>query len=190
VVDPAPSLPALTDKDRVAIAQCMARGVRHVALSFASSAADVDLVRSLAPGAQVIAKIESGAGVRNMDGIIDRSDAVLIDRGDLSREVPLEYVPFYQKAIARRANRWSRPVYVATNLLESMVTSRNPTIAEANDVANTLLDGVHGLVLAAETAIGRDPVGIVRMVSRMIRAFEWSNFATLLDRDQPDAVAS
>jgi sulfate adenylyltransferase len=185
VVDPAPTLPALTDKDRAAIGLCMARGMRHVALSFASCAADVELVRSLAPGAHVIAKIESGAGVRNMDGIIDRSDAVLIDRGDLSREVPLEYVPFYQKAIARRANRWSRPVYVATNLLESMVTSRNPTIAEANDVANTLLDGVHGLVLAAETAIGHDPVGIVRMVSRMIRAFEWSNFATLLERDHP-----
>jgi hypothetical protein len=79
-----------------------------------------------------------------MDGIIDRSDAVLIDRGDLSREVPLEYVPYYQKAIVRRANRWSRPVYVATNLLESMVTNRNPTIAEANDVANTLLDGSTG----------------------------------------------
>jgi len=190
VVDPAPVLPALTDKDRAAIALATANGVRHVALSFASSADDVDLVRSLAPDAYVIAKIESGAGVRNMDGIIDRSDAVLIDRGDLSREVPLEYVPFYQKAIARRANRWSHPVYVATNLLESMVSNRNPTIAEANDVANTLLDGVHGLVLAAETAIGHDPVGIVRMVSRMIRAFEWSNFATLLDRDQPQPIAS
>ncbi len=190
VVEPAPVLPPLTDKDRAAVALATASGIRHVALSFASSAADVDLVRSLAPGAHVIAKIESGAGVRNMDGIINRADSVLIDRGDLSREVPLEYVPFYQKAIVRRANRWSRPVYVATNLLESMVTNRNPTIAEANDVANTLLDGVHGLVLAAETAVGRDPVGIVRMVSRMVRAFEWSNFATLLDRDQPEPVAS
>jgi pyruvate kinase len=188
VVDPAPVLPALTDKDRAAIAMSVASEIRHVALSFASSSEDVDLVRSLAPAAHVIAKIESSAGVRNMDGIIQSADAVLIDRGDLSREVPLEHVPFYQKAIVRRANRWSRPVYVATNLLESMVTNRNPTIAEANDVANTLLDGVHGLVLAAETAVGRDPVGIVRMVSRMIRAFEWSNFATLLDRDQPEPV--
>jgi len=142
----------------------------------------------LSPGAQVISKIESTAGVRNMVGIIDHSDAVIIDRGDLSREVPLEYVPYYQKAIVRRANRWSRPVYVATNLLESMVTSRNPTIAEANDVANTLLDGVHGLVLAAETAIGRDPVGIVNMITRMVRAFEWSNFKALqLDRSPTTA---
>jgi pyruvate kinase len=183
-VQPALTLPVLTDVDREAIAICVRQGVRDVALSFASCGEDVALVRSLAPGARVIAKIESAVGVRNMDGIIDQADAVLIDRGDLSREVPLEYVPFYQKAIVRRANRWSRPVYVATNLLESMVTNRNPTIAEANDVANTLLDGVHGLVLAAETAIGRDPVGIVHMVTRMVRAFERSNFAALLDRDR------
>jgi pyruvate kinase len=181
---PAPTLPVLTDVDREAIGMATRNGVRHVALSFASRGEDVALVRSLAPGARVIAKIESAVGVRNMDGIIDQADAVLIDRGDLSREVPLEYVPFYQKAIVRRANRWSRPVYVATNLLESMVTNRNPTIAEANDVANTLMDGVHGLVLAAETAIGRDPVGIVNMVNRMVRAFERPNFAALLDRDR------
>ncbi len=191
VVEPAPTLPTLTVKDREAIALGVRRGIGHVALSFASSAKDVALVRSLVPsGTRVISKIESGAGVRNMDGIIDSSDAVLIDRGDLSREVPLEYIPFYQKAIVRRANRWSRPVYVATNLLESMVVNRNPTIAEANDIANTLLDGVHGLVLAAETAIGHDPVGTVNMVARMIRAFEWSSFSALLERDQPLVSAS
>jgi pyruvate kinase len=190
VIDPAPVLPALTAKDRAAIELGVAHGISHIALSFASSSDDVDLVRSLAPTAHIIAKIESGAGVRNMDGIIQHADAILIDRGDLSREVPLEHVPFYQKAIVRRANRWSSPVYVATNLLESMVTNGSPTIAEANDVANTLLDGVHGLVLAAETAIGRDPVGIVRIVGRMVGAFVWSNFSTLLRRDQPEPVAS
>jgi pyruvate kinase len=181
----------MTVKDREAIALGVRRGIGHVALSFASSAEDVALIRSLVPsGTRVISKIESGAGVRNMDGIIDSSDAVLIDRGDLSREVPLEYVPYYQKAIVRRANRWSRPVYVPTTLLESMIDNRRPTIAEANDIANTLLDGVHGLVLAAETAIGRDPVGTVKMVARMIRAFEWSSFTTLLERDQPPLVSA
>ncbi|HEX6673662.1 MAG TPA: pyruvate kinase [Actinomycetes bacterium] len=191
LVDPAPELPTLTGKDREAIALGTRRGLRHVALSFARSAEDVELVRSLVPSdTRVISKIESAAGVRNMDSIIDRSDAVLIDRGDLSKEVALEHVPFYQKAIVRRANRWSRQVYVATNLLESMVTNRTPTIAEANDIANTLLDGVHGLVMSAETAIGHDPVGIVRMVARMVRAFEGSNFATLLERDQPLTAAS
>jgi pyruvate kinase len=159
-------------------------GIEQFALSFAASAEDVSLFRSLLPpGAYVISKIESRAGVKNMDGIISASDAVLIDRGDLSREVPVEYVPFYQKAIVRRANRWNRPVFVATNLLESMVTKRKPTVAEANDIANTLLDGVHGLVLAAETAVGIDPVGSVEMVKRAVSAFERSSMGGLLDQD-------
>ena len=147
-------------------------------------------IRSLAPqGANIIAKIESRVGVRNMDDIIDAADAVLIDRGDLSREVPFEMVPYYQKAIIRHANRWNRPVYVATNLLESMVTARVPTIAESNDIANTLLDGVHGLVLAAETAVGIDPVGSVDMVIRGIRAFEHSTRIHLLEDDQMELPA-
>ena len=184
-VDPAPLLPALSDKDRQAIAIGASMGVRHVALSFARRAEDVGLVRSLAgPGTTVIAKLESRAGVQSMDAVISASDAVLIDRGDLSREIPLEQVPFYQKVVVRRANRWNRPVYVATNLLESMVTSRHPTVAEANDIANTLLDGVHGLVLAAETAIGVDPVGTVDMVLRVVAAFERWNTSSLLDEDR------
>jgi pyruvate kinase len=93
-------------------------------------------------------------------------------------------VPFYQKVIVREANRWSRPVFVATNLLESMVTNRRATVAEANDIANTLLDGVHGLVLAAETAVGRDPVGSMDMVLSSIRAFERSHLSTLLEEDR------
>ena len=133
------------------------------------------------PTAHLISKIESRAGVRNMDEIIEASDAVLIDRGDLSREVPLEEVPYYQKAIVRRANRWHKPLYVATNLLESMVLNNRPTIAEVNDIANTLLDGAHGLVLAAETAIGVDPVGAVDMVRRAIDTFEREALGRLVE---------
>jgi pyruvate kinase len=189
-VDPAPVLPPLTEKDVEAIAVGRSLGVRHFALSFASGAKDVGLLRGmLAPGDRVISKIESRAGVRNMDSIIDASDAVLIDRGDLSREVPLEHVPFYQKVVVRQANRWNRPVYVATNLLESMVTSRRPTVAEADDIANTLLDGVHGLVLAAETAVGVDPVGTVDMVQRVVAAFERWNMSSLLDEDRQALAA-
>jgi pyruvate kinase len=184
-VDPPPSLPALSQKDLAAIEVGARLGIRAYALSFASSAEDVVRLRGLVPeGSFVIAKIESRKGVRNMDEIIAATDAALIDRGDLSREIPLEHVPYYQKAIVRRANRWNRPVYVATNLLESMVTSRLPTIAEANDLANTLLDGVHGLVLAAETAIGVDPVGSVDMVLRAIRAFERAGESQLLEEDR------
>jgi pyruvate kinase len=182
IVDPAPALPTLTDKDLAAIEVGAACGIRHFALSFANHADDVTAVRTLLPpDSHLIAKIESASGVRNMDGIIETASAVLIDRGDLSREVALEHVPFYQKAIVRRANRWNRQVFVATNLLESMISNRRPTIAEANDIANTLLDGVHGLVLAAETAIGVDPVGTVDMVLRMIRAFDRIGLAALSD---------
>lgn len=184
-IEPRPALPALSENDLAAIEIGARHGITHYALSFAGNAEDVARLRSLAPpGSHIIAKIESRQGVRNMDGIIEAADSVLIDRGDLSHEVALEHVPFYQKAIARRANRWNRPVYVATNLLESMVTSNVPTIAEANDIANTLLDGVHGLVLAAETAIGVDPVGSVDVVLRAIRAFEEANDRQLLREDR------
>jgi pyruvate kinase len=178
-------LPPVSDKDRTAIEIGSRLGITHYALSFASSSGDVSLLRSLAPdGAHVMAKIESRRGVRNMDEIIEAADSVIIDRGDLSREVPLEYVPYYQKAIVRRANRGNRSVFVATNLLESMITNQLPTIAEANDIANTLLDGVNGLVLAAETAIGIDPVGSVDMVLRGIEAFERTGDGHLLEEDR------
>jgi len=189
-VDPPPDLPALSQKDIAAIELGTRHGIADYALSFAARADDVSLIRSLAPqGSNIIAKIESRAGVRNMDAIIDAADAILIDRGDLSREVPFELVPYVQKSIIRHANRWNRRVYVATNLLESMVTGRVPTIAESNDIANTLLDGVHGLVLAAETAVGIDPVGSVDIVLRGIRAFERSTKIDLLEDDPPELPA-
>jgi pyruvate kinase len=189
-VDPPPELPALSQKDVAAIELGARHGIADYALSFAANADDVARIRSLAPhGANIIAKIESRVGVRNMSEIIDAADAVLIDRGDLSREVPFELVPYYQKAIIRHANRWNRPVYVATNLLESMVTGRVPTIAESNDIANTLLDGVHGLVLAAETAVGIDPVGSIDMVLRGIHAFERSTQIRLLEDGEMELPA-
>jgi pyruvate kinase len=185
VMDPAPQLPALSEKDRAAIEIGARLGIAHYAVSFASHARDVDQMREIAPaGAHIMAKLESRLGVRNMDGIIEAADSIVIDRGDLSHEVPFENVPYYQKAIVRRANRGNRPVYVATNLLESMVTTRMPTIAEANDIANTLLDGVHGLVLAAETAIGIDPLGSVDLVLRAIDAFDRASQGELLEEDR------
>jgi pyruvate kinase len=177
VVDPPVSLPALTEKDVAALAIGCRVGIMQYALSFAASGEGVQEIRKLIPrSAHIISKIESRLGFCNMDSIIEASDAVLIDRGDLSREVALEEVPYYQKAIVRRANRWHTPLYVATNLLESMVLHNRPTIAEMNDIANTLLDGAHGLVLAAETAIGVDPVASVDMVKRAIATFEREDF--------------
>jgi len=175
VIDPAPKLSPLTDDDIGAVEIGRKMGVTHFALSFANTAEDVALLRHHAgPDATIISKIESKQGVRNLDAILNETDEILIDRGDLSREVPLENIPFLQKAIIRKGNIANTPVNVATNLLESMIVNRKPTRAELNDITNTLLDGANGLVLAAETAIGKHPVGAVDMVLSMIERFRRS----------------
>lgn len=166
-------MPALSDKDRAAVAVGRSLGVVHFALSFANHAADVEDMRAATgDGAFLISKIETLSGLANLEAIAQRSDALLIDRGDLSRQVPLEQIPARQKEIIRRAKVVGRPVYVATNLLESMVTSPQPTRAEVNDIYNTLVDGADGLVLAAETAIGRYPVRCAGMVVKLIQQYE------------------
>jgi len=175
VIDPAPKLSPLAEDDVAAVKIGLQHGIRHFALSFANCAADVHLLRKHAgPDSILISKIESKRGVRNLDEIMEASDEILIDRGDLSREVPLESIPFLQKAIIRKANIAKKPVNVATNLLESMLVNRKPTRAELNDIINTLIDGANGLVLAAETAIGDHPVGAVDMVLTLIEHFRRS----------------
>ena len=175
VIDPAPKLSPLADDDIRAVEIGRKMGITHFALSFANTAEDVALLRGYAgPDSIIISKIESKRGVRNLDAILAQTDEILIDRGDLSREVPLENIPFLQKAIIRKGNIANTPVNVATNLLESMIVNRKPTRAELNDITNTLLDGANGLVLAAETAIGNHPVGAVDMVLSMIERFRLS----------------
>ena len=117
---------------------------------------------------KIISKIESKNGLINLDGICNKSDALLIDRGDLSREVPLEKIPAAQKYILQRGNAHNVPVYVATNLMENMIVNSKPTRAEVNDIQSTLNDGASGLVLAAETAIGKYPIECVRIMSRIV----------------------
>jgi ATP sulfurylase len=162
----------LSEKDKFAIQIGSQHGIKHIALSFANKKDDVLLLRKLAGiDTQIISKIESKQGLNNLEDIVSVSDAILIDRGDLSKEEPLEMIPFLQKTITRVAKANHVPVYVATNLLESMVSKIVPTRAELNDCINTLLDGADGLVLAAETAIGKYPVECVRMVNRLIKAY-------------------
>lgn len=170
-------LPPLTEKDVEAIQMALELGLTRFALSFANRGEDVDFIRAHA-GAEafIISKIESKSGIVNLEQIALRSDALLIDRGDLSRQVPIELLPQTQKGIIKRAKAFKVPVYVATNLLESMVSVPAPTRAEVNDIYNTLLDGADGLVLAAETAIGRYPIQCASMVSRIIRGYSLDNF--------------
>ena len=174
-VDRQITLPPLTDIDRECLVIGIQQGVRHVALSFAHRPTDVRVMRTLVgDDVEIISKIESSEAVQNFEGIAELSDAVLIDRGDLSREIPLEKLPFVQRDLLERAKEAEIPAYVATNLLETMISSPRPTRAELNDVASTLRDGASGLVLAAETAVGRFPVGCVAMIRALIQQFEQS----------------
>jgi len=171
-VDRAIDLPVVSEKDKAAIKIGRKYGLKHFALSFAGGKNDVKLFRQFTgKAAHIISKIESKKGIDNLEDILDASDSILIDRGDLSREEPIEKIPFMQKIIIRKAKAKQVPVYVATNLLESMVKSKKPTRAEANDVVNTLADGADGLVLAAETAIGRYPIDCVMMITKIIKQF-------------------
>ncbi|MGA2979356.1 MAG: pyruvate kinase [Terriglobales bacterium] len=166
-------LPAITVKDRKAIEIGREMGVDQFALSFANRPEDVREMRELiGPSATLISKIESRSGIAHLEEIARLSDAILIDRGDLSRQVPLEKIPAMQKDVIGRVRAIGRPVFVATNLLESMVHLPVPTLAEINDIYNTLDDGADGLVLAAETAVGKFPIGCVGMVFRVIAEYE------------------
>lgn len=165
-------LPVMTEKDKAAFRLGREMGIRHVALSFANQASDVDEVREICgKDTFLISKIECRQGLIHLKSITGKSDAILIDRGDLSRQEPIERIPSLQKMIIRNVKNLGKKVYVATNLLESMVTSPKPTRAEVNDVINTLMDGADGLVLAAETAIGKDPIGCATMIAKLIHEY-------------------
>ena len=166
-------LPALSEKDLESIAVGLREGIEHVALSFVRSGGDIDELRRITTNRmKIVAKIECREALENLDDIIGKADYLLIDRGDLSKEVPIERIPFVQRIIISKAKEQRVGVFVATNLLESMVDRRRPTRAEAHDVVDTVLDGAAGLTLAAETAIGKYPIECVNMMDRLIRHAE------------------
>jgi len=166
-------LNTITEKDKLAIEIGRQMNVRNFALSFAHNADDVRMMRALiGKDSNLISKIESYNGLKNLNSIIEVSDEILIDRGDLSREVSLVKIPFLQRRIVSLAKSRSTPVNVATNLLESMIVNVQPTRAEINDVVSSLIMGTDGLVLAAETAIGLYPLESVRNIRRLIEQFE------------------
>ncbi len=166
-------LPTFTEKDMQAFKISNQLGLKTVFLSFASSGEDVKQLRSFFDyEIEVVSKIESKIAILNLEGICSESNAVLIDRGDLSRDVPLEKIIFAQSYILKQARSFSAPVYVATNLMENMIQHSKPTRAEVSDIVGILNDGADGLVLAAETAIGKYPADCVRIMSRIIYEVE------------------
>lgn len=167
---------AVLEGDKEAFELGRKLGIKHFALSFASHENDVKIVRNIVgPESRIISKIESIEALTNIKGIIEQSDELLIDRGDLSKSVALEKIPFLQRRIISICRLHGKPIFVATNLLETMVKSEVPTRAELNDITSTILMGADGLVLAAETAVGKFPIKVVEMADSMCKlCWKWT----------------
>jgi pyruvate kinase len=167
---------ALTEKDREDLRFGLAHDVDYVALSFVRSAEDILTVQSMIRQAKknvpVIAKIEKHEALTQIDAILEASGGLMVARGDLGVEIPLEEVPLIQKQLIRQANALGKPVITATQMLRSMVESPRPTRAEAADVANAVLDGTDAVMLSEETASGAYPVEAVRFMDRLARIAE------------------
>ncbi|HEX2965773.1 MAG TPA: pyruvate kinase [Syntrophorhabdaceae bacterium] len=164
--------PFLTDKDKTDLAFGMRCGVDFVGLSFVRTIEDILSVKQWLSrrrfAAQLIAKIEKGEAVENIDSILDVVEGIMVARGDLGVEIPLEEVPVFQKQLITKANGAGKLVITATQMLESMTSHTRPTRAETSDVANAVLDGTDALMLSAETSIGKYPSEAVRVMDRII----------------------
>lgn len=168
-------LPAITDKDRRDLAFGRELGVDMVAASFVRSAADVKLVAELAGGeTPIVAKIELAAGYQNLDGILEIAPAIMVARGDLGVQLPLEKIPLIQLDILARTNAAGRIAITATEMLESMTKATRPTRAEVTDVASAVLAGTDAVMLSAETATGNHPVRTVEVMDIICREVEGS----------------
>jgi len=177
-------LSPLTQFDIEALKMTEQWGVEEVFLSFANHPSDVKYCRSLLPsGTKIISKIESINGITNLREIATSSDAILIDRGDLSREVGIGRLPLLVQSIISVSKECDTPVYVATNILDTMIDSPLPSRAEVSDLYSLLDMGVDGIVLAAEVAIGKHPIESVQLVNfiRKLHSYEADGFAVLPD---------
>ncbi|MBY8881557.1 pyruvate kinase [Actinacidiphila acidipaludis] len=170
------NVPALSEKDIDDLRFALRMGVDMVALSFVRDAKDVrDVHRVMDEEGRrvpVIAKVEKPQAVHNMEDVVMAFDAVMVARGDLAVEYPLEQVPMVQKRLIELCRRNAKPVIVATQMMESMITNSRPTRAEASDVANAILDGADAVMLSAESSVGKYPIETVKTMSRIVEAAE------------------
>ena len=173
------SLPSLTEKDKRDLAFILEHKLNWIALSFVRKAEDIRYLRSAIaemgitesiPG--IIAKMEKPDAVKNMDEIIEEADALMVARGDLGVELPLQEVPLVQKKLIRKCNQLSKPIIVATQMMEGMINNIRPTRAEVNDVANSVLDGADAVMLSGETSVGLYPVEVVETMQKIIGEVE------------------
>lgn len=174
------SIPSLTEEDLSNLELALQNDIEWIGLSFVRSAEDiVELKRIIGRSgkeARVIAKIEKPEAVENIDEIIAVTDGVMVARGDLGVEMPMEQVPVLQKIIAKKCRDASKPVIVATQMLESMITSARPTRAEVNDVANSVLDGADAVMLSGETSVGEYPLIVIETMRKIIHSIEENGY--------------
>ncbi len=170
------NLEAVSERDLAFLEYGLQKDVDYVAVSFVRSAEDVNRVKQFiaerGKKARVLAKIEKHEALQDIDDIVDAADGIMVARGDLGIEVPLETVPIIQKDLIARCNRLSKPVVTATQMLESMIASARPTRAETTDVANAILDGTDAVMLSGETARGAYPIEAVRVMDQIAREVE------------------
>lgn len=170
------SLPCLTVKDIRDLDFALEQDFDWIALSFVRSVTDIvelkDIIKHKGKRARVVAKIEKPEAIREIDNIIDVTDAIMVARGDLGVELPMERVPLLQKMIVNKCIEIGKPVIIATQMMESMITSYTPTRAEVNDVANAVMDGADAVMLSAETSVGKFPVKVIEMMRRIITEVE------------------
>ena len=166
-------VPSLTSKDKSDLNKALEMGVDWIALSFVQTEQDIiDLKKIVNNKALIMAKIEKPSALKNIDTIIELSDGIMIARGDLGVELPTERVPVIQKNIINKCRDIGKPVVVATQMLESMISNQTPTRAEASDVANAIYDGADAVMLSAESAIGKYPYESVAIMNKIIESVE------------------
>ncbi len=173
------SMPCLTEKDLVDLAFALEHDIPWIGLSFVRSAEDVielkTRIAKAGKSSKVIAKIEKPEAVQNLDGIITEADALMVARGDLGVEIPLQEVPLIQKSIVKQCRNKAKPVIIATQMMESMIDSFAPSRAEVNDVANAVLDGADAVMLSGETSVGKYPVEVVSTMMKIVLRIEQSD---------------
>lgn len=172
------SLPSLTEKDRIDLDFAIENNVEWIGLSFVRNARDIielkHIIKSQGKTSRVIAKIEKPEAVEDIEDIIDKTDGVMVARGDLGVEIPMEEVPLVQKDIVKRCLVAAKPVIIATQMMESMITNISPTRAEVNDVANAVLDGADAVMLSGETSVGTYPLQVIQAMVKIIEQMETS----------------
>ncbi|HEY8927563.1 MAG TPA: pyruvate kinase [Mucilaginibacter sp.] len=188
------SIPSLTEEDKENLKYALEWNLDWIGLSFVRTGEDIvelkQIIKESGKTAKVIAKVEKPEAIDNIDSIVAATDGVMVARGDLGVEMPLEEVPMLQKMIVRKCREAAKPVIVATQMLESMITTPRPTRAEVNDVANSVLDGADAVMLSGETSVGEFPVIVIETMAKIVGNVEAAGYPFHNKEDKSDPASA